>query len=165
MFNFNLKYLNKIILIISFVALFSAYFIEYILKYQPCNLCLFERVPYVAAIIIILLGYKFKYLEKFLISSLIIIFLLATILSLYHVGIEIGLIEESMVCELKNNNKLLTKEDILQQLGEKRVSCKDVTFKIFGLSLTTYNLVISFLITIILIIKKFEYGKKRQKKS
>tara|TARA_A100000164_G_C21819413_1_gene729579 strand:+ start:115 stop:597 length:483 start_codon:yes stop_codon:yes gene_type:complete len=160
MLNFDIKYFNKIILIVSFLALVSAYFIEYVLKYQPCNLCLLERIPYATAIIIILLEYKFKYFEKFLISSLIIIFLLATILSLYHLGIEMGFIKESIVCELKNSDKLLTKDDILRQLGEKRVSCKDVAFKIFGLSLTTYNVIISFLIAIILIIKKNEYGKK-----
>ena len=160
MLNFDIKYFNKIILIVSFLALVSAYFIEYVLKYQPCNLCLLERIPYATAIIIILLEYKFKYFEKFLISSLIIIFLLATILSLYHLGIEMGFIKESIVCELKNSDKLPTKDDILRQLGEKRVSCKDVAFKIFGLSLTTYNVIISFLIAIILIIKKNEYGKK-----
>ena len=53
-----------------------------------------------------------------------------------------------MVCDLKSGSNLLLKEDILKQLQEKNVSCKDVTFKIFGLSLTTYNILISLLITI-----------------
>jgi disulfide bond formation protein DsbB len=53
-----------------------------------------------------------------------------------------------MVCDLKSGSNLLSKEDILKQLQEKSVSCKDVTFKIFGLSLTTYNILISLLITI-----------------
>jgi disulfide bond formation protein DsbB len=76
------------------------------------------------------------------------VFFFATILSLYHLGIEQGFIQESMVCDLKNGSNLLSKEDILKQLQEKSVSCKDVTFKIFGLSLTTYNILISLLITI-----------------
>ena len=71
-----------------------------------------------------------------------------TILSLYHLGIEQGLIQESLVCDLKSGSNLLSKEEILKQLQEKNVSCKDVTFKIFGLSLTTYNILISLLITI-----------------
>ena len=75
-------------------------------------------------------------------------FFIATILSLYHLGIEQGLIQESMICDLKSGSNLLSKEDILKQLQEKSVSCKDVTFKIFGLSLTTYNILISLLITI-----------------
>jgi len=84
-------------------------------------------------------------LEKYFILSLILIFLVATILSLYHLGIEQGFIEESLVCDLKNGSNLLSKEDILRQLQEKNVSCKDVTFKILGLSLTSYNIIISVL--------------------
>ena len=79
---------------------------------------------------------------------LILIFLAATILSLYHLGIEQGFIEESLVCDLKKGSDLVSKEDILKQLQEKNISCKDVTFKIMGLSLTSYNILISLLITI-----------------
>ena len=117
-----------------------------ILGHQPCNLCILERIPYLLALIIIVLNYKFINLEKYFILSLILIFLAATILSLYHLGIEQGFIEESLVCDLKNGSNLLSKEDILRQLQEKNVSCKDVTFKILGLSLTSYNIIISILI-------------------
>jgi disulfide bond formation protein DsbB len=136
----------KLIFLISIIALSSAFFIEYILGYQPCNLCILERIPYLLALIIIVINYKFINLEKYFILSLILIFLVATILSLYHLGIEQGFIEESLVCDLKNSSNLLSKEDILRQLQEKNVSCKDVTFKILGLSLTSYNIIISILI-------------------
>ena len=147
MIEINKSLTIKLIFIISVVALTSAFFIEYILGYQPCNLCILERIPYFLAIIIILLNYKFIYLEKYFILMLILIFLAATILSLYHLGIEQGFIEESIVCELKNGLNLLTKEEILRQMQEKNVSCQDVTFKIFGLSLTTYNIMISIIFT------------------
>jgi len=140
--------LIKFIFLISTIALASAFFIEYKLGHQPCNLCILERIPYLLAIILILLNYKFNHLEKYFLILLIIVFFIATILSLYHLGIEQGLIQESMVCDLKSGSNLLSKEDILKQLQEKSVSCKDVTFKIFGLSLTTYNILISLLITI-----------------
>ena len=140
--------LIKLIFLISIIALASAFFIEYKLGHQPCNLCILERIPYLLAIILILLNYKFNHLEKYFLILLIIVFFIATILSLYHLGIEQGLIQESMVCDLKSGSNLLSKEDILKQLQEKSVSCKDVTFKIFGLSLTTYNILISLLITI-----------------
>ena len=138
----------KLIFIISIIALASAFFIEYILGYQPCNLCMLERIPYLLAIIIITLNYKFIHIEKYLILLLILIFLAATIISLYHLGIEQGFIEESLVCDLKKGSNLLSKEEILKQLQEKNISCKDVTFKIMGLSLTSYNILISLLITI-----------------
>ena len=138
----------KLIFLISIIALSSAFFIEYVLGHQPCNLCILERIPYLMAIIIIVLNYKFIHLEKFFILLLILIFLAATILSLYHLGIEQGFIEESLVCDLKKGSDLLSKEDILKQLQQKNISCKDVTFKIMGLSLTSYNILISLLITI-----------------
>ena len=140
--------LIKLIFLISIIALVSAFFIEYVLGHQPCNLCILERIPYLLTIIIILLNFKFSHYEKFFILLLSIIFLAGAIISLYHLGIEQGFIQESLVCDLKSGSNLLSKEEILKQLQEKNVSCKDVTFKIFGLSLTTYNILISLLITI-----------------
>ena len=149
MFNLGKKNFLKITFLVSLFALIFAYFIEYVLGHQPCNLCLIERIPYMGALIIILINYKFNNLEKYLILLLIFVFLAGTFISLYHLGIEQGFIKESLLCDLKNGSKILTKEELLQQLQEKMVSCKDVTFKIFGFSLTTLNLIISLLITII----------------
>ena len=140
--------LIKLIFLISVIALVSAFFIEYVLGHQPCNLCILERIPYLLAIIIILLNFKFSHYEKFFILLLSIIFLAGAIISLYHLGIEQGFIQESLVCDLKSGSNLLSKEEILKQLQEKNVSCKDVTFKIFGLSLTSYHILISLLITV-----------------
>ena len=161
MVEINKTIIIKLIFIISIVALASAFFIEHILGHQPCNLCILERIPYLLAIIIITLNYKFIHIEKHLILLLILIFLAATILSLYHLGIEQGFIEESLVCDLKNGSDLLSKEDILKQLQEKNVNCKDVTFKILGLSLTTYNILISLLITISTTRIYLNYDKNR----
>jgi disulfide bond formation protein DsbB len=149
MLNLNKKNFFRLTFLISLFALFSDYFIEYILGHQPCNLCLIERIPYIVALIVIIINFKFKHLEKHLILLLIYIFLASTIISLYHLGIEQGFITESLVCDLKNSSKILSKEEILQQLQQKIVSCKDVTFKIFGFSLTTLNIIISLLITIV----------------
>ena len=160
MLNNKSLFLN-LILFVSFVALLSAFFIEYVLGHQPCNLCILERIPYVIAIVIILLNYKFSQFEKIFLVLLVIVFLTATILSVYHFGIEQGFIEESLVCDLKNSSEATSKEEILKQLQEQKVSCKDVTFKIFGLSLTTYNIVISILITINALKIYLNYGKSK----
>ena len=110
---------------------------------------LIERIPYLLALIIIIINYKFNHLEKYLILLLIFVFLTGTLVSLYHLGIEQGFIEESPLCDLKNSSKILSKEAILKQLEERIVSCKDVAFKIFGFSLTTFNIIISLIITIV----------------
>ena len=159
MTDINKTIILKIVFLISIVALVSAFFIEYVLGHQPCNLCILERIPYLLAIIIIVLNYKFVHLEKYSILLLILIFLAATILSLYHLGIEQGFIKESLVCDLKNGSNLLSKEDILKQLQQKNVSCQDVTFKIFGLSLTSYNIIISLGISIMTSKIYFNYDK------
>ena len=148
MTNLKVDFYLRLILIISLVSIISAYFIEYALGHQPCNLCLIERIPYGLSIILITLNYFFKKNEKFIILLLIITFCFSFAVSIYHLGIEQGLFEESAVCGLKNATGIISKEEILKQLQEKSVSCKDVTFKIFGLSLTTYNILISLLITI-----------------
>ena len=157
MFSLSKKNLFTGIFLISFIALISAYFIEYILGHQPCNLCVYERIPYFLAILIVLINYKYNKLEKYLILSLAIIFLIATILSLYHLGIEQGFIQESLLCDLEKGANILDKDEILKQLQQKNISCKDVTFKIFGLSLTSYNIIICLLLTISLTKFYFEY--------
>ena len=161
MFNLSKKNLFTGIFLISFIALISAYFIEYILGHQPCNLCVYERIPYFLAILIVLINYKYNKLEKYLILSLAIIFLIATILSLYHLGIEQGFIQESLLCDLEKGANIVNKDEILKQLQQKSISCKDVTFKIFGLSLTSYNIIICLLLTVILTKTYFEYEKNR----
>ena len=161
MFNLSKKNLLIAVFLISFIALISAYFIEYILGHQPCNLCVYERIPYFLAILIVLINYKYNKLEKYLILSLAIIFLIATILSLYHLGIEQGFIQESLICDLEKGANTIDKDEILKQLQQKSISCKDVTFKIFGLSLTSYNIIISLLLTIGL--TKFYFGYEKNK--
>ena len=161
MFNLSKKNLFTGIFLISFIALVSAYFIEYILGHQPCNLCVYERVPYFLAILIVLINYKYNKLEKYLILSLAIIFLIATILSLYHLGVEQGLIQESLLCDLEKGANIVDKDEILKQLQQKNISCKDVAFKIFGLSLTSFNIIISLLLTISLTKVYLKYEKNR----
>ena len=138
------------ILIISILALTSAYFIEYFLGYQPCNLCLLERIPYALSIVIILANFKIKFNDKYVLLVLIIIFVVSALLSIYHFGIEQGLIEESFVCSAKDYLNL-NKEQLLQELQKMNISCKNVAFTIFGLSLTTYNILLSVIISATLI--------------
>jgi disulfide bond formation protein DsbB len=154
------KSLN-LILFFSIFALISAYFIQYILGHQPCNLCLIERVPYISAVIIILLCFYLKRFEKISLFFLSLIFFIATILSFYHFGIEQGFIKESLVCDLDDGNKILNSEELLKKLKEKTVSCKDVTFKIFGISLATINVIISLILSVITMKHYLDYEKNK----
>ena len=162
MHRFKIQTYLKIIFLISLISIISAYFIEYILGHQPCNLCLIERIPYGLSIILIILNYTFRKNEQFIILLLILVFAFSFIISFYHFGIEQNFFEESAVCGLKNASDIISKEELLKQLQLKTISCKDVTFRIFGFSLTTFNIIISLtlFITLIKIFKNYEQFKK-----
>ena len=147
----------------SIFAIFSAYFIQYVLKHQPCNLCLIERIPYIISIIIILICLFLKKFEKNSLRVLSLIFFFSALLAFYHFGIEQGFIKESLVCDLNNESNLLSKEAILKQLNQLPISCKDVTFKIFGLSLATFNIFISLILGIITMKLFLTYEKNKSK--
>ncbi len=161
MFNLKAEIYLRIIFLISLIALISAYFIEYILGHQPCNLCLIERVPYGLSIILISLMLIIKRNENFIILLLILTFSFSFFISLYHFGIEQGIFQESTVCGAKNFSENISKEELLNKLSEKTISCKDVTFRILGLSLTTINILISVLFIVILAKIFTKYEKNR----
>jgi len=158
----NNKYILNGILAFSILSLAIAYFIQYILGHEPCNLCLIERIPYGLSIILISLMFIIKKNNSFFIVLLILTFVFSFSISFYHLGIEQGFFQESTVCGIKNFSENISKEELLNILSEKTVNCKDVTFRIFGLSLTTINVVISilFIITLSKIYNKYEKNKK-----
>ena len=161
MFSFKKKTYLRLILYICLISIISAYFIEYVLGYQPCNLCLIERIPYGLGVILIIVTFFSYKNEKFIVLLLILIFSFSLIISIYHFGIEQGFFQESSICGLKNSAEIISKEELLKQLQEKMISCKDVTFKIFGFSLTSINIIISLFLTILLIKIFISYEKKK----
>ncbi len=150
----------NLVLVFSIFALIAAYFIEYVLKYEPCNLCLAQRLPYIIAVIIITICFFLKKLEKKIFLLLSLIFISGTFLSLYHVGIEKGFFEESFLCNLSNENNSLTKEDLLKELQKKVISCKNVDFTVFGFSLASINSIASIVLSFITLKKYLNYEKK-----
>ena len=161
MFNLRTESYLKLIFVVSLISLISAYFIEYFLGHQPCNLCLLERIPYALSIIFIIINLFLNKNHKFLILLLTLLFIFSFLISTYHFGIEQGYFKESTICGLKNSSEIISKEEILKQLSEKVVSCKDVTFRFFGLSLTSINMLISLIIIIFSINILNKYAKIR----
>jgi disulfide bond formation protein DsbB len=151
----------KLVLVFSIFAILAAYFIQYALGHQPCNLCLIERVPYIFSIIIISICLFTQKFEKITLIILSLTFFAAALLSFYHFGIEQGFIKESLVCNLNSPSNELSREALLNQLKEMPISCKDVTFKIFGLSLATINIFISLMLSVILTKLFLNYEKNK----
>ena len=157
--NLNNKLILNGILAFSILSLSIAYFIQYVLGHKPCNLCIIERIPYIAAIILISLIFILNRYQKIISSLILIFFIFGAVVSFYHFGIEQGFFSESLVCDL-GNSQPLNKEDLLNQLKKTEiVSCKDVTFRFLGLSLATINTVISLILSGIIIKVIKNYGK------
>ena len=163
MYNFKIDTYFKIIFTISLISIIAAFFIEYVLGHQPCNLCLLQRIPYGLSIFLIILNYLIKKNVQFVILLLILTFSFSFFISFYHFGIEQEFFRESGVCGLNSTSENISKKEILKQLNEKNVSCKDVTFKIFGLSLTTFNIFTSIFLSILLIYMFRNYDRFKKK--
>ena len=157
--NSNNKFILNGVLVFSILSLLIAYFIQYVLGHKPCNLCIIERLPYLTAVILISLVFILNKYEKILLSIVLLFFIFGAVVSFYHFGIEQGFFSESLVCDL-GNSKNLSKDELLNQLKNSTVvSCKDVTFRLFGLSLATINTIISIILSGIIIKVVKNYGK------
>ena len=153
----NIKKFYIIIFTLSFFSLAAAFYIEYILGFKPCMLCIYQRIPYTIALLISLIVFFVGNRNIFLII-LGLTFLGGILLSGYHVSIEKGFIEPLFSCT-GENIEALEKEEILKSLNNIKPDCKDVDFSIFGISLATLNFIISFVLTMV-IVYIFQYAKK-----
>ena len=153
---------NNIILIIIFsiilLSIISAIIIEHVLDHQPCNLCLYERIPYFVSALLLIYIFLFKKYERITFLILFLIFVLSFLLAFYHFGIEQGFFSESFVCNVENQSKILSKKQLLKELNQNVISCKDVTFRILGLSLAAINTILSVVLSIIFLKLFFNYG-------
>ena len=158
-----LKQSNNIFLIIIFavisLAIISAVIIQYWLGHEPCKLCLYQRIPYFLAILLIIKIFFFKKYEKITLLILSLIFIGSTALAFYHFGIEQGFFNESLACTAPDVSKTLSKEQLMVLLKQNSVSCKDASFKILGLSLATINTIFSLFLSVIFIKLFLNYGK------
>ena len=142
----NKKKFYLFILFYSLLAIFFALYVEYILQYKPCKLCIYQRIPYVAAIFISFIGYNYFKNDKILIL-IVMIFSISALISGYHYGIENNIFEGFSGCT-NNTLGIIDKSELLKSLNDNVSSCKDVNFKLFGISLAGINLLLSLLIVV-----------------
>ena len=153
---------NLILVFILFfvsLVLISAFVIEYGFDHQPCKLCLYERIPYFLSILLIIKILFIKKYERVTLLALSLIFIGSATLAFYHFGIEQGFVSESFVCETRNLSETLSKEQLLEQLKQNNISCKDVSFRILGMSLATINTIFSLILSVMFIRLFINYEK------
>jgi len=156
----NNIFLIVILAIISLMTI-SALIIQYWLGHEPCKLCLYERIPYFLSILLIIKILFIKKYEKITLLILFLVFMSSAALAFYHFGIEQGFFNESLACTTGDLSKILSKEELLEQLEQNIISCKEVSFRIIGLSLATINTIISLIISVITIKLFLNYGKNK----
>ena len=158
-----LKQTNNIFLIVFLaiisLTIISALIIQYWLGHEPCKLCLYQRIPYFLAILLIIKMFFFKKYEKITLLILTLLFVVSTALAFYHFGIEQGFFSESLACTAPDLSKTLSKEQLLEQLKQNNISCKDVSFRILGLSLAAINAIFSLVLSVIFLKLFLSYGK------
>ena len=154
----NQKFLFFLLLFLSLI-LISAYIIEYMLGHVPCELCIYQRIPYFISVILIAKIIFFKKYEKIILLILFLVFISSAALAFYHFGIEQGFFDESLVCAAEDQLKINSKEELLEKLKQNTISCKDISFKVLGLSLATFNTIFSFILSVIFIRLFINYGK------
>ena len=158
-----LKQTNNIFLIVILaiisLTIISAFVIQYWLGHQPCKLCLYERIPYFLSILLITKILFIKKYEKISLLVLSLIFITSAALAFYHFGIEQGFFSEPLVCETGTLSETKSKEQLLEQLKQNSISCKNVSFKILGLSLAAINAIFSLVLSVIFIRLFLSYGK------
>jgi len=158
-----LKQTNNILLIVIFViislTITSALIIQYWLDHEPCKLCLYERIPYFLSMLLIIKIIFIKKYEKLTLLILFLVFMSSAALAFYHFGIEQGFFNESLACTTGDLSKILSKEELLEQLKQNSISCKDVGFRILGLSLAAINIIFSLILSVIFIVLFLNYEK------
>jgi len=165
----NYSYLKKLIqqnlfqtlLILNFLIISSAFYIEYILKVPACNLCLYQRIPYYLSILILLYMVFNKSTNIILMGFLAILMLSNIVLSLYHVGVEQKIISEPILC--KSNSNFQNVDQLLENLKNNTfISCKDINFTFLGFSLASINVFISTILAYFYVIMILNVEKIRR---
>ena len=158
-----LKQSNNIFLIVILaiisLTIISALIIQYWLGHDPCKLCLYERIPYFLSMLLLIKIIFIKKYERIILLILFLVFMSSTALAFYHFGIEQGFFSESLACTTGDLSKTLLKEELLEQLKQNRISCKDVSFRILGFSLAAINTIFSLILSAIFIMLFLNYEK------
>lgn len=131
----------------SLLSLSTVYFVELVLNYKPCELCLYQRIPFFVILFVSIFGLFSRYFVK--LSKIVIFFgiLANLILSGYHSGIEHGVFAPLHPC-IKSVDVDFSD---LSKVPEQMPSCDRPEFYIFGLSMTEWNFIWNLSLMLVLV--------------
>lgn len=120
----------------STAALASAYALQYLAGFEPCQMCYWQRYPYVAVIAVAVIGVASRFVRLGLLVTLAL-FLVGTGLSVWHVGVEQGIFALPTDCVA--GGTATTVEELRALIMTAPPTCDQVTVSFLGLSLSTWN--------------------------
>ena len=159
--------LDKLIFLLSFFPLVAAYIIEYLFGLEPCNLCLYQRIPFFIILFLTLLSTFFfssLKIKNYIVFLIILLFFTNMILALYHVGVEQKFFALPPSCsglnllDASNINELT---EII--MNKKAVRCDEPNFKFFGITLATFNVLYCLFATTLICLIKIKIVKFKSK--
>jgi len=139
-----------IILLISLAVLGTALLSQYVGGLQPCELCLYERWPYYAILVVMVLALLARgtFVRRAALTLSALIFLGSSALAAYHVAVEQHWIEGPTACTGDLGNAS-SPDALLQALqGRQPVQCDVVQWSFHGISLAGLNLAVSLVLTV-----------------
>ena len=141
------NYLNHISLgAVSLSMILFALTSEYVFGFAPCSLCLIQRYPHIIVTITSVWLIFFRTQNVFLYPVNTLVMALSIILASYHVGVEQSIFQGPQSCSSSNLSLVSEKsaEALLKEiLNTSVVRCNEVTWSFMGLSMATWNLILS----------------------
>ena len=151
---------------ISAASLGFAYISQYVFNLQPCILCLYQRKPYwaVIALAIFALALKSPRFTHIILGGIVLAFMTNIGISGYHVGVEYGWFEGTKACAGASLPVGASLEELRAYLTHQPiVRCDVPAWKLFGISMTGYNFLLSVFLTIFTVFF-WSRGRHAQKK-
>lgn len=136
----NPKIIHILLLLISVSALATAFIAEYYFNIKPCSFCIFERWGYFLLGIISFIGLWSKHDKRMLYVQFLSVFI-GLFLATYHIAIQEKWVKLPEVCKTTQRN-FKSLEELKASLKNRRPPCNKVTWEIFGIPATWYNLVL-----------------------
>ena len=141
------SYLNHISLgAISLSMILFVLISEYVFGFAPCSLCLIQRYPHILVAVTSVWLIFFRTHNVFLYPVNTLVMALSIILASYHVGVEQSIFQGPQSCSSSNLPLVSEKsaEALLKEiLNTSVIRCNEVTWSFMGLSMATWNLILS----------------------
>ena len=129
----------------SFSLILIAISFEYFGKLEPCQMCLWQRWPHLAVIFLCLFSFFLKRFSYFFLLLAGISALTSASIGLWQTGFEVGLFSGPQSCF---DNKIINDISLLDLMKTPLKGCNIVVWSFLGLSMATWNSILSFMIAI-----------------